>query len=177
MTLRKTLRRFLNTMIAINNKEYSYYQSYHDIGLYFLMLYIKDFETGISVFQRFSEFFLKQNLKEIGFDFLNVNEIFIDIFRNLNKEGYELVEQCCDARGDFVVSWILSLYTHNLTDDNVQFRLFDFFITHHPLSVYYLTVNICIDEIPKIKTKDNEELVICILTERLWNISSFIFKS
>jgi hypothetical protein len=148
-------------MMTINNKEYHYYQSYHDIGLYFMMLYIKNIETGINVFQRFSEFYLKQNLlrseniSKQGFDFVRINDVVIEIIKNLSREVYDFLE----VRVDFVFPWIVALYTHNIMDSTIVYRLFDFFITHHPLSVYYLTANILIDEVLKLKAKNFNNLV------------------
>jgi len=148
-------------MMTINNREYHYYQSYHDIGLYFMMLYIKNFETGINVFQRFSEFYLKQNLlknennSNKGFDFVRINDVVIEIIKNISKEVYDFL----DVRVDFVFPWIVALYTHNIMDSSIVYRLFDFFITHHPLSVYYLTANILIDEVLKLKAKNLKNIV------------------
>ena len=49
-------------MCRLNNNIYNYYQGYHDLALFFLLLYHKRPQYAVSVFQRFSEFNLKELL-------------------------------------------------------------------------------------------------------------------
>ena len=56
------LCKFLRLMCSLNNCIYNYYQGYHDLALFFLCLYHKCPHYAVSVFQRFSEFNLKELL-------------------------------------------------------------------------------------------------------------------
>jgi hypothetical protein len=56
------LKKFLNLMCCLNNNIYNYYQGYHDLALFFILLYHKRPYYAVSVFQRFSEFNLKELL-------------------------------------------------------------------------------------------------------------------
>ena len=56
------LRDFLKLMCRLNNNVYNYYQGYHDLALFFILLYHKRPQYAVSVFQRFSEFNLKELL-------------------------------------------------------------------------------------------------------------------
>ena len=56
------LRDFLKLMCRLNNNIYNYYQGYHDLALFFVLLYHKRPQYAVSVFQRFSEFNLKELL-------------------------------------------------------------------------------------------------------------------
>ena len=56
------LRDFLKLMCRLNNNIYNYYQGYHDLALFFILLYHKRPQYAVSVFQRFSEFNLKELL-------------------------------------------------------------------------------------------------------------------
>ena len=56
------LCKFLKLMCKLNNNVYNYYQGYHDLALFFLLLYHKCPHYAVSVFQRFSEFNLKELL-------------------------------------------------------------------------------------------------------------------
>jgi hypothetical protein len=152
-------------MSAINNQNYQYYQGYHDIGLYFLMLYIQNFHTGISVFQRFSEFYLKENLTKHsnikdnkGYDFTKILDIFQDLVTLINPSVGEILQNTCDGKAVFVLSWIICLFTHDVMNSSIQYRLFDFFITHNPIAVYHVAANILIDEI--LKMNNSDELVL-----------------
>ena len=56
------LNKFLKLMCRLNNNIYNYYQGYHDLALFFILLYHKRPQYAVSVFQRFSEFNLKELL-------------------------------------------------------------------------------------------------------------------
>ena len=56
------LFKFLKLMCCLNNNIYNYYQGYHDLALFFLLLYHNCPHYAVSVFQRFSEFNLKELL-------------------------------------------------------------------------------------------------------------------
>ena len=56
------LNKFLKLMCCLNNNIYNYYQGYHDLALFFILLYHKRPQYAVSVFQRFSEFNLKELL-------------------------------------------------------------------------------------------------------------------
>ena len=146
--LKKKLKIFINTMTTLNNSTYKYYQGYHDIGLYFIFLYMDDFINGICVFQRFSEFFLKENLVTID-DYQNFNSsllILKEVITKLSPTTQKILEQYTDGNALFAISWILSLFSHNVEDLNIQYRLFDYFIVSHPICVYHLTALIIIDQ-------------------------------
>ena len=49
-------------MCSLNNNIYNYYQGYHDLALFFILLYHQCPHYAVSVFQRFSEFNLKELL-------------------------------------------------------------------------------------------------------------------
>jgi TBC1 domain family member 20 len=164
MSLKKNLKMFVNTLATLNNQNYSYYQGYHDIALHFLLLYMNDFHTGVSVFQRFSEFFLKENLMKPdqnfnkGYNFERVISILADIIKLISPETMTYIDEYCYGRPSFAISWILTLFTHNILDSSVQFRLFDYFITSHPVTIFYLVAVIVIEETLKL-AKNNQYLV------------------
>ena len=56
------LCKFLKLMCRLNNNVYNYYQGYHDLALFFMLLYHNCPHYAVSVFQRFSEFNLKELL-------------------------------------------------------------------------------------------------------------------
>ena len=56
------LQKFLKLMCCLNDNIYNYYQGYHDLALFFILLYHKRPHYAVAVFQRFSEFNLKELL-------------------------------------------------------------------------------------------------------------------
>ena len=65
LLITEDLCKFLRLMCSLNNNIYNYYQGYHDLALFYLLLYHNCPHYAVSVFQRFSEFNLKEllNLK------------------------------------------------------------------------------------------------------------------
>lgn len=62
LLITQDLCKFLKLMCSLNNNIYNYYQGYHDLALFFILLYHKCPHYAVSVFQRFSEFNLKELL-------------------------------------------------------------------------------------------------------------------
>jgi hypothetical protein len=160
--LKEILNKFINKMATINNRSYDYFQGYHDIGLFFILLFIDEFEVAVTLFQRFSEFYIKENLtkfddKTCNYSFNSINSILMEILKNLNLDVMNTIKDVC-YEPHFVFPWILTFFTHNVTNTNKQFRMFDYIITTHPLAIYYITALILIDEVTYLK-ENNPELV------------------
>ncbi len=141
------LTKLLNTISSINDKTYNYYQGYHDIALFFLMLFIDNFETAVSVTQLFSEFNLKEYLTnekeyENAFDFMKVTEFFKDVLKACDK-GTSLMIQFCHQGA--MLDFLITLFAHRDLKVETQYRLFDYFVFSHPAAVYYLTAAIVVD--------------------------------
>ena len=62
LLITQDLCKFLKLMCSLNNNIYNYYQGYHDLALFFILLYHNCPQYAVSVFQRFSEFNLKELL-------------------------------------------------------------------------------------------------------------------
>lgn len=81
----------LNTIITLNKNEFKYYQGYHDIFMLFFYLYLDSSYIYISLFQRFSELYLKEflmvsnniNNKNKGFSFQNCIKFCLHIIKEI----------------------------------------------------------------------------------------------
>ena len=156
--IKNDLQYFLSEITSFNGNTYSYFQGYHDIALYFLMLYYNKpiINIGIAVFQRFSEFCLKELLytsklnNNTRFEIINSLFLLKEVIHILNQSTYELIiNKCTNGLPTFAASWVLSLFTHCLESTHLLYRLFDYFIISHPINVYYLVALIIIEEIEK----------------------------
>jgi hypothetical protein len=156
--IKNDLQYFLSEITSFNGNTYSYFQGYHDIALYFLMLYYNKptINIGIAVFQRISEFCLKELLytsklnNNTRFEIINSLFLLKEVIHILNQNIYELIiNKCTNGLPTFAASWVLSLFTHSLESTHLLYRLFDYFIVSHPINVYYLVAQIIIEEIEK----------------------------
>ena len=151
----------LNTITSFKKNEFKYYQGYHDIFMLFFYLYIDSPYTYVSLFQRFSEFYIKENLvkfdknKNKGFNFNNCIKLCMNIIQEIDENSYNLLVEYCNSDCNFIMPYIICLFTHNINNIFLKFRLFDYFLVSHPISVYIMASLIVIDEIAKIKSLFN----------------------
>jgi hypothetical protein len=160
-SLKKKLYDFINTLATVNNNTYKYFQGYHDIGLYFLMLYVQNLPLAVSVFQRFSEFNLKEFLlahDEIGFGFDKVLIILLEAIKEIDSSVALFLILKGLEQPSFVLSWIITYFTHDIKSSVLQYRIFDYLICSHPLSIFFMTALIVVDEVNIIKKNPNLEL-------------------
>ena len=161
--LKSKIESALNTIISFKRNEFKYYQGYHDIFMLFFYLYIDSPYTYISLFQRFSELYIKENLiisnnnKGKGFNFPNCIKLCMLIIQELNEDIYNELIQYCNSDCNFVMPYIICLFTHNINNIFLKYRLLDYFLVSHPISVYIMTSLIVIDEVNKIKGIYNME--------------------
>lgn len=158
-TIKKELFNYISEMAKLNNSLYGYFQGYHDIGLYFYLLYYDNYQFAKSVFQRFSEFNLKEsldinpNIKD-SYQFLSCLEILKFVINKLDKKIQNFLNEIIEnGICHFAVSWILSIFTHNIDNPGIMYRILDYIIMSHPLSIYYLTSLIIIDTIYQADSK------------------------
>jgi hypothetical protein len=156
--LKKEFEFALNTLITFNNNELNYYQGYHDIAFIFFVLFYDDQKTFISLFQKFSELFLKENtLKQEegkGFTFEVCLKFFGYILKKINLVTYNNILKYTGTEPTFVISYILCLFTHDIEDIFLLMRLIDYFIMNNSLSVFVLVGYITVTEVGKILAKN-----------------------
>ena len=127
----------------------------------FFYLYIDSPYTYISLFQRFSELYIKENLiitnnnKGKGFNFPNCIKLCMLIIQELNEDTYNELIQYCNSDCNFDLPYIICLFAHYINNIFLKYRLLDYFLVSHPISVYIMTSLIVIDEVNKIKGIDN----------------------
>ena len=164
----------INTILTFNKNEFKYYQGYHDIFMLFFYLYLDSSYTYISLFQRFSELHIKEFLiiptnpknKNKGFSFLNCIKFCLSIIKELNEIAYNELIQNTNNNCTFIIPYIICLFAHNINNIFLKYRLLDYFIVSHPISIYIMTSLIIIDEINRIKTKKEKE----IMKKEVYNI-------
>ena len=151
----------LNTITSFKKNEFKYYQGYHDIFMLFFYLYIDSPYTYVSLFQRFSELYIKENLvkfdknKNKGFNFNNCIKLCMTIIQEINENAYNVLVEYCNSDCNFIMPYIICLFTHNINNIFLKYRLLDYFLVSHPISVYIMTSLIVIDEVIKIKSLFN----------------------
>ena len=158
--LKAKLEAGLNILINFNNLELNYFQGYHDLFILFFYLYLDSPYTYISLFQRFSELYIKENLllqnkNNKGYSFPNSMKFCLEIIKEINELAYNDLVEYCNSECIFIIPFIVSLFTHNMNNLNKRFRIIDYFLVSNPISVYVMSSVIAVDEITKLKTEYN----------------------
>ena len=158
--LKDKLELGLNILINFNNLELNYFQGYHYLFILFFYLYLDSPYTYISLFQRFSELYIKENLlsqnkNNKGYSFPNSMKFCLEIIKEINVLAYNDLVEYCNSECIFIIPFIVSLFTHNMNNLNKRFRIIDYFLVSNPISVYVMSSVIAVDEITKLKTEYN----------------------
>ena len=137
-----------------------YFQGYHDIFILFFYLYLNSPYTYISLFQRFSELYIKENLlpqnkNNKGYTFPNSIKFCMSIIKQLNLFVYQDLVDYCNSEIIFVIPFIVSLFTHNINNLNKRYRIIDYLIVSHPITIYVMSSVLVIDEVIKLKAEYN----------------------
>jgi len=148
------LYNFILELDKLNNNIYNYFQGYHDIGLYFYILFIKEKNYSLNVFQRFSEFNLKENLlinpkQNESYQFMSCVKILKFVIETIDKDFQKkfIDVKLSEYNGlcMFASSWLVTVFTHNINRTEIIYRIFDYIMVNHPLSLYYLIAVIILD--------------------------------
>jgi predicted transcriptional regulator len=158
--LKERLEAGLNILINFNNTELKYFQGYHDIFILFFYLYLDSPYTYISLFQRFSELYIKENLllqskNNLGYSFPNSIKFCMAIIKELSELAYNDIVEYCNSECIFIIPYIVSLFTHNMNNLNKRYRIIDYLMVSNPITVYVMSSVIVVDEINKLKSEYN----------------------
>lgn len=120
------LNSFIVTVIT-PIKEFKYYQGYHNLALYFLLLFGK--EKGVILFRTFTKQFIycyMDNKESINNErlFSNISQKVIE----RNKDMKDYVGELFTIHSNLVLNWVSTWFTNNNNSLFLQFRLIDYLI-------------------------------------------------
>lgn len=112
-----------------------------------MILFFDNHNIGALILQRLSEFFLKDFLSENKEnetpDFMMINQILSNLILLKEPDTINQLKEKMDyVEPYFALSWILSWFTHNLTNISKIYRIFDFLICSHPLAVFHMAAEV-----------------------------------
>uniref|UniRef100_A0A834R3A1 TBC1 domain family member 20 n=1 Tax=Sarcoptes scabiei TaxID=52283 RepID=A0A834R3A1_SARSC len=140
-------------LILNKNPFLNYYQGYHDICLTFLLI-MDEFKAS-RLIERISLSHLKYYMEKT---MQTTSDLLDLIYFILKQEDFELHDYLIRSEVGtiFSLSWVITWFSHVLTNLDDILRLFDFFISTHFLMPIYLTVSILLYKKSEILTIDCE---------------------
>ncbi|GAA5848531.1 hypothetical protein JCM9279_006594 [Rhodotorula babjevae] len=117
-----------------------YFQGYHDIAS-ILLLVLRDEALVAATAERLSLHRIRDNMGAGLEPTLGYLRLVDRIVEQADYELYRIVNQAA-SMPFFALSWVLTLFSHDLESVAVIARLFDFLLAHNPVMVCYLVVAI-----------------------------------
>lgn len=133
------------------NPSLHYYQGYHDICLTFLLM--MEEEVAFKIVNKVSNSHLKYFMEETMTCTSNHLQIIYLILKDEEPKLHDYLTRS-EVGTIFSLSWVITWFSHVLSDFDDITRLFDFFISSHFLMPIYLSVSILLYKREKIYTID-----------------------
>lgn len=112
-----------------------------------MILFINNMNIGAIILQRLSEFFLKdflaENKENETPDFMMINQILSNLILIKEPKLIKSLQENIDyVEPYFALSWVLSWFTHNLTNITKIYRILDYLICSHPLTIFHIAAEV-----------------------------------
>lgn len=140
--------------IMSRNKHLHYYQGFHDVASVFLMVLEDDYIAFLCAEKAALVFFGDCMLSNFGV----ISEVMALIFPLLRHTDSDLSEILVSAGIEpyFVVSWLITWFSHDIKDLDVISRLFDIFLCSHPIFCLYMCAALVVQSRDELLKCDND---------------------
>ena len=168
-----------------DSKNYSYYQGVLDVAVYFFLLYKKQTNKSIEIFQYYLEVYLKDYITSIqsnGDIFQNTVNVLSDfiylINPNIGKYFLEDNVPLC-----MCLSWVITSFCHDISKFKIIQRIMDYIFFHEPYVVFIMVSFIIIDKLDNIIKEGielNNEIILPSLSQfkvELIDFDDIIFRT
>jgi len=144
----EALERILNAIFgsSSNMGHLHYTQGFHDMCSVFYIV------CGERLGAKLSENLAKRHMRDLVRDMKVFDVVYQFIlkllFPLLNLSDHQLYEKCFsadDVSSMFALSWIITWFAHNIQVFNDITRLYDFFLSTHPLMPLYFSVSLIVN--------------------------------
>ena len=160
------LKYFVRKSIS-DNYDIEYNQGYHDICLFFMLLFA---EEGMSLANKFAKlflyYFLNPNYSQGSVEMIQLSDISTNI---LNNKKICLPDENNSFRFPFTISWIKTIFTNKNSNIFHQFQLFDYFLTRDLGHIFVASSMLILKDINNIPNtnKDDSSTNVCMYFQDL----------
>ncbi len=129
----------------------NYYQGFHDVASVIFVNFSQEPEMSHSILHRLASTHLRDVMME---DFSNISalleSVLYPLLQVIDEELHDyLIER--ELLPTVFLTWLITLFSHDIHSEEIASRLFDAIIVSHPLMPLYLTIAILIQ--PKNRQK------------------------
>merc|ERR1712137_6925 len=133
---RAQLKSTINSLLT-HHPELHYYQGYHDVATVLIMCLHKT-NLVYACLERLSTSYLRDCMYTRLDAVIQHLSMLIPIIQCADPELARFLK-ASEVDPTFAISWILTWFSHNITDPVSIYRLFDFFLSSHPLQPLYFS--------------------------------------
>lgn len=114
-----------------------YYQGLHDVCAVCLNVY-GEVNRAFQAAKRICLRYLRDSMHKSLDPVLGVMLTILPILKQEDRNVYRVLEEC-EIYPYFCLSWIITWFSHDVTNQKTVFRLFDFFLCQNPIMPVYLS--------------------------------------
>ncbi|KYQ90188.1 RabGAP/TBC domain-containing protein [Tieghemostelium lacteum] len=129
------LMNIVNAILSIH-KELHYFQGYHEIGS--VLLLVTDESLAFAMLERLSLYHFRDCMYPTFASVLNILHLLFPLIQQINTQLYNFIIQS-QVQPLFAISWVLTWFSHNLEELEYASRVYDFFLSSHPLASLYFS--------------------------------------
>ena len=140
--LTKIILSTISSSVSSGKERLNYFQGFHDVASVIFVNMAREPQLGSAILERIAQSHLRDAMKE---DFSDVSALLEVVF-------YPLLQKIDEKLHDYLIlrelgptvflTWMITLFSHDIHDSEIASRFFDAIIVSHPLMPLYLTVAI-----------------------------------
>jgi hypothetical protein len=135
----KQLSRVIDSVLAANPTLH-YYQGYNDVCSVAIMVMEED-EPARQVAEQLARFHLREAMNPTMAAVQEALTLMMLILKRRDKRLYQCL-RACEVEPVFAISWIITWFAHDLKSLSQVERLYDFFLSQHPLMSLYFAASL-----------------------------------
>ncbi|EFA83119.1 RabGAP/TBC domain-containing protein [Heterostelium album PN500] len=134
-TKREELTRIINAILA-SHPQLHYFQGYHEIGS--ILLLVTNEPTSFRLLERLSLNHISDCMKPSFAEVSKILNLLFPLLLLMDKDVYRFLIDS-NVQPMFAISWIITWFSHNFEELEPTARLFDYFLSTHPLAPLYFS--------------------------------------
>ncbi|EDV25499.1 uncharacterized protein TRIADDRAFT_24329, partial [Trichoplax adhaerens] len=133
---RNLQRQLLNVIMCVisSNSNLHYYQGFHDVCLT-LILSVGE-TAALALANKLARNHLRDFMESDMINTKNILELINPIIIMENLQLFQALQES-NVGNVFAISWLITWFAHDFEDPAISYRLYDFFLAHHPLMPVY----------------------------------------
>lgn len=146
------------------NPQLYYYQGYHDVAVSLLLVVGE--RMAIAMLDTLSNYHLRDFMDPTMDSTKHILNYLMPILEQVDRELHDFMTRA-EVGTIFALSWLITWFGHVLSDFKHTLRLYDFFLSSHPLMPIYLAATIVLHREKEVKQSECDMAMVHHLLSRI----------